>query len=155
MHRPPYGITGFHYYLDPPPPSTDETEFLNHCYAFARHIGARVVAIDRKVGTTEKNFSSATLKTRTETFVILFNAHYPVLAFAEKMPIGDVIHKFIERPDFATYWDAIDGYSLLRVADLTISPHDMELADISDTEYDQIIVHKPRTSGEIIFNYWD
>ncbi len=71
------------------------------------------------------------------------------------MSAGDVIPKFIDRPDCRRFWDAVDGYTLLGVADLNIPPYEMELADISDTEYDQIIVHKPGTSGEIIFNYWD
>ncbi len=155
MQRPPYGITGFYYYLDPPPPSTDESAFLNHCYAFARTLAAKIVRVDRRVGTTEKNFTSVTFETKSDAFAILFNAHYPMLAFAEPMFVGEVIAKFIDRPEYAIYWNEIGGYAILSHADLTIPPHKMELVDMSDSEYDQILVHNPSTSGEIIFNFWD
>ena len=155
MKHPPYGITGFHYYLDETPPSTDESAFIALCHTFKHQINAEIVETLRINGSREKNFTSVTFKTHKETFSILLNGHYPFIAFASRIEHGNPEIDFIDRPQYATLWSKLGAYTTLTVADLTISPHDMELADLSDTEYDQMLIHKPIASGQIVFNYWD
>lgn len=155
VKRPPYGITGFHYYLDEPPPVTDEKAFLSLCHTFSRQIDSEIIDTQRIHRSRENNFTSVTFQTRSETFSTLLNGHYPVIAFSVPVKRNVLEVEFLDRTSYANHWKEISEYQVLTLDELSLSVYEMDFTDISDSEYDQILIHKPPNSGQIIFNYWD
>ncbi|EAQ80605.1 hypothetical protein [Blastopirellula marina] len=155
MKRLPYGITGFHYYLEPPPPITDENTFIALAHSFAQLIGAQLTLTHKIASAPDRNFTAIEFKTDNESFATLMNGHYPLIAFSQPIQFDSLTIEFIDRPEFGKRWQELGEFQILTIDELAIPPHDVDASDISDTEYDQILIHKPSTVGEIIFNFWD
>lgn len=155
MKRLPYGVTGFHYYLDTPPPVTDERAFIALCHTFAQLVEAKITSTKRLGSVPERNFTAVEFQSQTEGFAILLNAHYPLIAFSKPIQYESLTLEFIDRPEYEWRWLQLGDFRVLHVKELSASPYDLDVSEISDTEYDQILVRQPRSMGGIVFNFWD
>lgn len=146
------GITGFYAKKDGAPPQINEEAFIQFCTALMQQQGGEVKRFEKSQ--QAMNFYYAEVIWHNKRFYIVVNAHYPYLAFAEKIQYGEII--FMEAP-FAM--PAHTPYRVLSLAELTTptvgarewAPYEK----LHRTEIAQISYWRPATIGEIVFNFWD
>ncbi|MFH9090640.1 hypothetical protein [Streptomyces sp. NPDC017673] len=145
------GVTGFRGRSEPPLPSTDPKACRAACHAAARAAGGQVE--DFREQEYPRNFHSATIGDRDGTYIALFHAHHPLIAFA-----GDRRHwytdEFQEPPTWATVLIEV-GFVVLSAAQLLAPLTESDTSALSPTEWDQIKHWRPATLGATLFNSWD
>lgn len=140
----PRGITGFG--DAQAPVIQDVKRFAALADAAARELGGAVCYID--ADTLGRSFYSARIEPRRGGLFILMNAYYPYAAFAESVEYGEI-----------AFADAPGGVECPDVRVLTLDelmqPWNGESLELGDAEMKQIRYWKPRTVGEVVFNFWD
>ena len=91
---------------------------------------------------------------------ILLNVHYPFMTFANEVEYGKIA--FINEPEldklFGSIYNVLGTKELNEPAILKLGSKQTILQnenDFNKDELKQVAYWKPKTIGEIIFNYWD
>ncbi|MED4531857.1 hypothetical protein [Metabacillus fastidiosus] len=146
------GITGI-----VPAPSVKEKEFKQICYSL---LGSNVLEFIENG--TLKNFYECIIKFKRRNIHILLNRHYPFIAFTSARELNDLYLPFIDEPDlsklFEQYYKVLSLYQLKEP--LTYTQKRKNIIVINENELHQdelkeLVFWKPRTIGEVVFNYWD
>jgi len=148
------GITGFRHVNDAAIPKSDLKEFSEHCHTAARMIGATVRAVQPSFAVST-NFARALFQTKHELATILLNCHFPIIAFASPIEIGDMKVNFHDVPQLTEAFDNFNVYELLSVTEANRRLTADDLSHLSPAEQRQVRNWRPKTIGEVIFNFWD
>ena len=140
----PRGITGFG---DAQAPDIQDVKsFTALAHTTARELGGAVCYID--TDTLSRSFYSARIESSHGGVYILMNAHYPYAAFADSVEYGEI--GFVDVPGGVVCPDV-----RVLTRDELLQPWSGEEGELGDTEMKQIRYWKPRTVGEVVFNFWD
>lgn len=90
----PNGVTGIYNAETNKPPKVDGNQFKQLCFEIAYRKGGKV--IEFYPPPYPANFYYAQVEISGNQFFILLNEHYPYLAFASAVEIGNI--KFIDKP---------------------------------------------------------
>jgi hypothetical protein len=149
MPLPKY-ITGFYHVDETPPPTlVNGKQFIQLCYDIASRNGGKV--IDFRPPEFPRNFYNAKVEMFDEQFHILLNEHYPFLAYASVVEVGNF--SFIDKPILNEYFSPF--YRIWKTDELNKRIRPNLLKELAPLELEQIAYWKPKTIGQIIFNYWD
>jgi hypothetical protein len=144
------GITGFHNSKDNKPPKIDGKQFKRVCAATVIRSGGKL--LEFREPQYPLNFYEAEVKVFNKQFSILLNEHYPYIAFASVVEFGKI--KFINAPELISQLSPF--YKVLSVKELN-EPLNIksDSINLNSAELEQISYWKPKTIGEVIFNFWD
>jgi hypothetical protein len=154
----PNGVTGFYSSINNKPNEIDENDFKNICFNLVRKNQGRIL----KIG--EGNLASNFLKIKVDIFnqesYVLLNAYYPFLAFASTVEFQDI--NFIDDPvlskDFMPFYKVLSKEELNEPLDIRKSRGKVSLENknnLNSSELEQLFYWKPKTVGEVMFNFWD
>lgn len=121
------------------------------CFDFVSRKGGKVISVSPPL--YPANFYCAQVEISRELIYILLNEHYPYLTFVSSVEFEDI--KFIDVPALHALFDAF--YQVTGTVELNASVDQSLLMkmELNSAEVEQIAYWKPRTIGQIIFNYWD
>lgn len=150
----PNGITGFYDKETNQPPYVDGKRFKQECYRIVTHHGGKV--LDFNEPEYPKNFYDVEVQVVRKHIHLLLNEHYPYLAFALKVNMGDIV--FIEIPEL--FKEINLQYKVMGVKELNErlifdSQSSRRKYDLNRAELEQIFFWKPDRVADVIFNYWD
>ncbi|MEC2076328.1 hypothetical protein [Metabacillus fastidiosus] len=137
--------------------SVKEKEFKQICYSL---LGSNVLEFIENG--TLKNFYECIIKLKGKNIHILLNRHYPFIAFTSARELNVLYFPFIDEPDlsklFEQYYKVLSVYQLNEP--LTYTQKGKNIIVINENELNQgelkeLVFWKPRTIGEVVFNYWD
>jgi hypothetical protein len=152
----PAGITGFYDRGDEPLTVTDLPTFRGHCHEAARRAGGRVVSvINPYPAGLCRNFAVGTLALPGGAVAVLFNAHHPVIAFADPPGEGEVVLRFRDCPELAEAFRSFGVYEVVPAAELEQPVTADALRELSEVEREQVAYWRPRRVGDVAFNWWD
>ena len=101
------------------------------------------------------NFAMSILELPTHAIAIVLNASFPMMAFAEPPVAGQMRLRFVDSPEVTAAYEAAKSYEILAVAELELPLTPEMLRSLAAAERKQIDHWRPRTFGEVVFNYWD
>lgn len=142
----PNGITGFRDLDHPYVAEQEKKGFQKLCYSIATRYHCMVASFDFDL--TGKNFYSAEIKTKQGSLYLLENAYYPWIAFAKNCDYTEI--ELIESPFDLTE----QNIYMLTLSELGQDWHGF-VSQLGEAEREQIKYWKPKTIGDIIFNFWD
>ncbi|MEV4870565.1 hypothetical protein [Streptomyces syringium] len=145
------GVTGFRDRGDPPLPHIDPKACRTAWYSAARVAGGQVADFTEQK--YPHSFHSATIKTRSGTYIGLFHAHYRLIAFVADRCFR-YTDEFLEPPAWATALSD-GGFVVLSAAQLLSPLADWDTSALSAAEWRQIKYWRPTTVGATLFNAWD
>ncbi|MCM3667250.1 hypothetical protein M3204_22900 [Mesobacillus subterraneus] len=148
--RLPNGITGFHNSTNNLPPKVDGRQFKSVCAAIVNRSGGKLLKFREPL--YPLNFYEAEVKVNDNEFYILLNEHYPYIAFASVVEFGKI--DFINASELLTQFSPF--YKVLSLKELN-EPLNIksDSINLNSAELEQISYWKPKTIGEVIFNFWD
>jgi hypothetical protein len=154
----PKGVTGFYNAKHNKPPTIDGNQFKQQCFSIIKRNNGKVLEfIELQFAT---NFLYVEVKVFNKHLHILLNEHYPFLAFASFVDFENI--KFIDEPELLKQFSPF--YKVLSIEELNeplyikestgkiILENDNEL---NSAELEQIAYWKPKSVGEVIYNFWD
>jgi hypothetical protein len=145
----PNGVTGFYDIAEHKPPTTDGKQFKKIGYDLVTRNGGSVQNFHEP--TTVTNFYHLEALIFNQRWHLVLNAHYPILAFASKVDYGKIT--FADHPEWKSQLSQF--YYVMDKSELE-EPLQMESEkELNRGELEQIAYWKPKTKGEVIFNYWD
>lgn len=135
--------------------------FKKQCYELARKLRGEILFIDDVEFYVQRSFYIARIgEIRTlneiESFDILINMYYPIIGFSKIRETEKLNIDFIDIPNVNEF--LYDDYLALSKSQLEdeFEYNNKELNDVLyEYEIKQINYWKPRTLGDVIFNYWD
>lgn len=146
------GATGFRVSTEPPLPLVDVGLLRSLCFDAARVAHAQVGPWREAAMCT---FHSVSIASQSASCVALFHAHLPLVAFTVTPPApGLPIIGFVDPPSWAGTFEAADLH-LLGPLTLGRPIADADLGGLSRAELDQIAYWRPRSLGDLLFNWWD
>jgi hypothetical protein len=127
-------------------------DFKGAVFHAARVMQGTVLRLDPAA--TTSNFHSALLRFRDDEVVVLCNSCSPVIAFAEAPVVMSAV-RFRDHPTLKHAIESVGAYTVASALDLgrPLSPDD--LARVGPADLEQIRHWKPRTVGEVVFNWFD
>jgi hypothetical protein len=146
----PPGITGFASLS-----GTDFGQFKTACYVAARQLGGCVVSCQGYEGGVPRNFNRVTIKVGEETVDILCNCEYPMVAASRLQDDGSTQITFMDVPGLAEAMRGVGPFRVLSAEELASPVNAETLQDLDPAEIEQVKYWKPRTVGEVVFNFWD
>ncbi|MFD9627408.1 hypothetical protein [Peribacillus muralis] len=154
----PNGVTGFYNAKHNKQPIKDGKQFKQHCFSIIRRNNGKVLEFLEPQNAT--NFFKVEVIVFNKHMHILLNEHYPFLALASFVDFENII--FIHEPElfkqFSPFYKILDMEELnepLYMKEGTgkiILESDNEL---NSAELEQIAYWKPKSVGEVIYNFWD
>ena len=144
----PAGVTGFSAGIKPSEESF--SRFKSACYEAARRINGRARGFTA-AGVTP-NFHQATLTFENEQIIIVCHAAFRFVAFARVSDEAKL--QFLDHDDLVRYFK-IQGYTVLDSATLSNALSSANMANLDESEADQIKYWRCKTVGEAIFNWFD
>ncbi len=151
----PQGIAGFRGKGDEAIPLSDLGALLSACYEAARKLGGKVMASEKPYSRRTNNFAIVTMEARGESFAIVLNAHYPIVAFTEPFSPLQLKVRFTDNGPIREALELNGGFQILSKADLESKIAPEATSSLAAGEIDKIRYWRPRTIGEVIFNFWD
>lgn len=151
------GISGFNAKEEASLLKVDRKEFKSICYCISTTLSnGKLVEI--REHSSAANFYQASFSIQDTVTHVLLNAHYPIIAIASHVAPFSIA--FIDSPqlskEFSKYYTVICSNELNEPLRYSgggfLLDNDNEL-DISEIE--QVRYWKPKTVGEIAFNFWD
>ena len=142
----PKGITGFcdldHLYVA----GQEKKGFQKMCYYIATCYYCTIASFDFDL--TGKNFYFAEIKTKQGSLYLLENAYYPQIAFAKNCDFTgiELIESLFDLTEQNIY--------MLTLSELGQNWYGF-VSQLGEAEQEQIKYWKPKTIGDIIFNFWD
>ncbi|MFF7977105.1 hypothetical protein [Streptomyces sp. NPDC007905] len=142
------GATGFRAAGEAPLREIDLAAFRRVCFAAAREARSRVR--DLEVGLVASYRAVA-----IGGSAVLGHCTLPVVAFAP-LPLdrGWPVREFVEAPWWASNF-AEAGFRPAGGEELGADIDHVDLRDLAETELQQVRHWRPRTLGELMFNWWD
>jgi hypothetical protein len=149
------GISGF---LINDLPEVDSSQFKNLCYSLANITHGKLVSFE--IPNVSQNFYKAELKLDDESIFILLNSTYPIVAFAFSVEYFNI--KFIDHPHsnlietFNNEFTIATAYEL--VEHIVVDERTQTVLNknhLNKSELSQIFYWKPKTVGDVVFNFWD
>lgn len=154
----PNGVTGFYSAKHKKPPTIDEKQFKKNCFSLISSIDGEILEFKGQQIST--NFFDVEAKISNKHMHILLNVHYPFMAFASKVECGEIL--FINESEldklFSPFYNVLEIKELNEPVILRLGSKQSILQkenDFNNDELKQIAYWKPKTIGDIIFNYWD
>ncbi|MCR8929761.1 hypothetical protein NLI92_005272 [Priestia megaterium] len=154
----PNGITGFYSSTDNKSNEIDEKHFKNICFNLVGKKQGRILKIDEPNLAT--NFLKVKVDISNQELYVLLNAYYPFLALASTVEFQHI--NFIDDPalskDFMPFYKVLSKEELSEPLNIRKSKGKLSLENknkLNSSELEQIFYWKPKTVGEVIFNFWD
>ncbi|NKE04659.1 hypothetical protein [Mesobacillus selenatarsenatis] len=144
----PNGVTGF-YEGSNEPPKMDSKQLKSLCFNYFKTNGGKILEVWEPRECT--NFFDIKVNLRDKSFHILLNEHYPLLAFASDVKIGQI--NFIDKPSLGELFSGF--YNVLKAEDLDNKLFEDQNNNLNRAELEQIKYWKPQRIGDVIFNFWD
>ena len=102
------------------------------------------------------NFHSARLHGVETDLTVVAHSTYPIFAFAEPLDLGSCRLCFIDSETLSRKMGALfPNVSVARAAELNRKLRTSDLAELDAAELEQVDYWKPKTVGELAFNWWD
>lgn len=146
------GITGFQ-----PAPSVKENKFKQICF---NSFGSKVIDFVGKE--TSQSFYECVVNNRDKRIHILLNCQYPFMAFTSTRQLFTDSLPFINEPEiakpFKQYYKILLPGQLTEPFNYTQKGNKIIVKnhhDLHEEELKQIVYWKPKTVGDVVFNYWD
>lgn len=133
-------------------PNVSFASFVRLSYAVARELHANVESLtEDEVG---NNYYYAVIRTKSVTFNLLCNTHYPLVGITElfKLPPPNLHTRFISRADVEQVVTDYGGFEVISLDDLNRGVSQEELKCLLPSELNYIKVWNPKCIGEIVFN---
>lgn len=118
----------------------------------------RILKIDEPNLAT--NFLKVKVDISNQELYVLLNAYYPFLALASTVEFQHI--NFIDHPalskDFMPFYKVLSKEELSEPLNIRKSKGKLSLENknkLNSSELEQIFYWKPKTVGEVIFNFWD
>lgn len=147
------GVTGFL-----PAPSTNESEFKAVCYSLLDSDGVEFVETQGFV----KSFYECIIKVRSKRVHVLLNSQYPFVTFTSSRQADERNFPFIDDIElsniFSPYYKVLCFEQLNEPVKYWQQGKNIIIENentLHQAELKQVAYWKPKTVGEIIFNYWD
>jgi hypothetical protein len=133
-------------------PKVDVRVFKAAVFAASHVTGSSVVATIPAEGVIP-NFHLAEISNFDRLFCVVCNRHFPVIAFAER-PVAMSGIRPMDVPSFAEVMSNL-GFEIATVVNLQrpLVPSELEL--LSKSERKAARYWKPKTVGQVVFNWWD
>jgi hypothetical protein len=154
----PNGITGFYNLKKNQPPKVDGKQFKQLCFAIITRNGGKV--LEFKEPQYPMNFYDVEVKIFNKDYHILLNEYYPYLVFASSVNCGKII--YVDEPqlsrDFIPYYKVLSVSVLNKPLNIKETNGMIVLENnnkLNSAELDQISYWKPKTIGDIVYNFWD
>ena len=154
----PNGVTGFYSAKHNKPPTIDEKQFKQNCFSLISSIDGEI--LEFKGPQVDTNFFDVKAKISNKHMHMLLDVHYPFMTFANEVEYGKIA--FINEPEldklFGSIYNVLGTKELNEPAILKLGSKQTILQnenDFNKDELKQVAYWKPKTIGEIIFNYWD
>lgn len=149
------GISGF---LIMDPPEVDLSHFKQLCYTLENSSKGKLLYL--KEPHVSQNFYEAELCLENGSIFILLNSSYPFVAFASSILYFDI--EFVDH-SLSRVVDALNnGFRVLSANELNQrlildeKTHNVvNKNSLNKAEINQIFHWKPKTIGDVIFNFWD
>ncbi|MCI8410057.1 MAG: hypothetical protein HFJ09_12430 [Lachnospiraceae bacterium] len=142
------GITGFYENFDDIKNSISSQGFIQFCNELVYNNQGKILAVDLEL--TGKNFYYCKMQFQKKICYVLLNASYPYVVFASLVSMEKIT--YIDKPDYMEY--VPDNYFVLNREELKMDFENSK-NQLNRIEWKQILYWKPKTVGEIIFNFWD
>jgi hypothetical protein len=150
------GITGFP--LNNDLAESVSTEFKQVCYSISRQTHGKLLSFEKPH--ESQNFYKAELEWKDEKLFILLNGSYPIVAFASNVEPFNIT--FIDHPIVNEVETFTNIYTIAVASELEEPVYIDERAKslvnenkLNKQELSQLFYWKPKTVGEIVFNFWD
>lgn len=141
------GITGFFESLDDIK-SIPSQSFIQFCNELVDNNQGKILSVDMEL--TGRNFYYCEMQFHKRNCFVMLNSSYPYVAFASLVSMEKII--YIDKPDYIKHIP--DNYLVLNKKVLETIFGNCE-NQLNQAERKQILYWKPKTVGEIIFNFWD
>jgi hypothetical protein len=146
------GITSF--FSRNPLPEFPFTEFQQIAFACSVRCGFSVAGLSERGATP--NFHSASLERRDEKLLMLGHSNYRIIAFAEPREEYSCELIFRDAIDLAEcVVEMYPEFTIASTTDLSLEIQESDLRMLDRAEVEQVKYWKPRTIGELAFNWWD
>lgn len=146
------GITGFL-----PAPSVEENKFKQICYSL---FDSKV--LDYVGAEAGRNFCECIVKGKDKRIHILLNSQYPFMAYTSTRDINVNDFPFIDEPElsklFKQYYKILSPSQLnerLRYTQKGKKIFVKNENNLHQAELEELVHWKPKTVGDVVFNYWD
>ncbi|TXK70160.1 hypothetical protein [Paenibacillus sp. N3.4] len=149
------GISGF---LVDDLPEVDSLQFKRLCYSLANYSNGKFLSFEEPH--VSQNFYKAELGLHNESIFILLNSSYPFIGFASSVQNYEI--EFIDHSlsnivcvfnDVFRVLSAIALNQQLALDERTLTV--LNENSLNEAELRQIFHWKPKTVGDVIFNFWD
>jgi hypothetical protein len=151
----PTGVTGFWQNGIQPPTASNVKGFVSACHEAARRLGGNVIASEEPYSRKTNNFAVVIVVFPRQRVAALLNAHYPIVGFAEPIPVHEQEIRFADAPSLREQLLSSGVYQVLSREALETAVTPAAARELADGEVEQIRYWKPRRVGDIIFNFWD
>lgn len=102
------------------------------------------------------NFHAARLQSPTVSLLILGHSNFPIICFAAQIDDTKQRLEFVDEPTLAAEIARLFPYVEIGDAtELNRPITDDDLAQLTQTDRKQVNYWKPRTIGQLAFNWWD
>ena len=102
------------------------------------------------------NFHSARLDGANAAITILGHSTYPIFAFAEPIEFKSCHLCFVDHEPLSRVIEtSFPGTSIATAGELNRQLAETDLTKLDASELEQIEYWKPKTVGEVAFNWWD
>jgi hypothetical protein len=135
--------------------TVDVRDFSKACYAAALLTGRRVLEVVEANQPTP-NFHLALLERHGDTVAVVGNREVPLLAITvprEAHKAGPL--SFVDVVDLASALSQIEPFKVLSVAELSRPLSQITSGELPPHDAYDIRYWRPKTFGEVVFNYWD
>jgi hypothetical protein len=116
--------------------------------------GASTVARVIAAGVTP-NFHTIDIAHRRHQTAVLHHAALPLLAFAAPRSDNEAMLTFLDHHDLAAAINEVSDLQIMTAHQLSTPLTQTDLSDLHSSEHEQINYWRPRTVGELLFNFWD
>ncbi len=136
----------------------DGEKFKQQCFSILRRNHGKVLRFLEPQMTM--NFFDVEVNVFNQHIHILLNDHYPILAFASAVDFENI--HFINEPEllrqFSPFYRVLSMKELNEPLYMKEDPGKIILAndnELNSAELEQIAYWKPKSVGEVIYNFWD
>lgn len=135
-------------------PKYSIAEFKHLVHALALLQGSKIGSIS-ECGITP-NFHTAELQMEGTRLFVLGHSNFPVIAFVEQLNHDDQQLRFVDNLNVAGEISRLcPEVEIGRTSDLSRLITNDDLAVLTVVEQKQVAYWKPRTIGQLVFNWWD
>lgn len=148
-----YGITGFWMAGQTPPPEVSKASVLAAVELVTRMTGWKLVG--NSWSAESSNYHQFHIARKTKQLKLLFNAYYPLVAFSVPLQECRMDIEFVDCSDLADVFRRLTDFQPMSKVELTTPVKSTDLKDLNKAELEQFNYWKPKTVGELVFNFWD